>query len=262
MPGVALGGFYGPGRAVWDAPRAGGSVCEVQPSAPLQQNRELPGCAAQRRTGRLPLVFVPYLKNVLTRWLGTPAPCRRESQRVAEPGIFVRGVTRRGLTGRSEAQLCESIAAKRRVWSNKPERPTPRGFLSQCRCAPGAVLRTENRPENIECRWRVSRGKQRPSDSAQGEQSTAKSEEGRKVRLAGAFATVAWKPNVKEQTAEPVLLLNALETAKALGICRRTLEREIQRGRFPRPVKIGSASRWPLADVSSYVATLTAERAT
>lgn len=55
-------------------------------------------------------------------------------------------------------------------------------------------------------------------------------------------------------------LLNIKQVAQTLCVCRRTLEREIQRGRFPRPVKIGSASRWPASEVNAYVESLKAAR--
>jgi len=56
------------------------------------------------------------------------------------------------------------------------------------------------------------------------------------------------------------VLLSIKQAAERLCVCRRTLEREIQRGRFPRPVKIGSASRWPASDLIAYLDRLNAER--
>ncbi len=56
-------------------------------------------------------------------------------------------------------------------------------------------------------------------------------------------------------------LLTIQEVAARLGICRRTLEREINRGRFPRPFKIGKSSRWEVGDVVAYIERLGRERA-
>jgi excisionase family DNA binding protein len=42
--------------------------------------------------------------------------------------------------------------------------------------------------------------------------------------------------------------------ATLLGVCTRTLEREIQRGKFPRPARIGTARRVTLQDVEDYAA--------
>jgi excisionase family DNA binding protein len=55
-------------------------------------------------------------------------------------------------------------------------------------------------------------------------------------------------------------LLTIKQAAQRLNVCRRTLEREIQRGRFPRPLKIGTASRWPAEDVETYLDSLNQSR--
>lgn len=55
-------------------------------------------------------------------------------------------------------------------------------------------------------------------------------------------------------------LLTINQVVERLGVCRRTIEREIQRKRFAPPVKIGSASRWPETDLSAYLELLKAER--
>jgi excisionase family DNA binding protein len=67
--------------------------------------------------------------------------------------------------------------------------------------------------------------------------------------------------NVSSETlvAEP-LLLTLHDAAQRLAVCRRTLERLIAAGEFPRPVKLGAASRVPLVDVQSYLAKLMRER--
>lgn len=56
------------------------------------------------------------------------------------------------------------------------------------------------------------------------------------------------------------LLLTLEEAASRLAISKRTLEREIAAQRFPKPLKIGRASRVPEADVQAYVASLRRER--
>lgn len=55
-------------------------------------------------------------------------------------------------------------------------------------------------------------------------------------------------------------LLTRNEAAQRLAISNRTLEREIARGKFPRPLKIGRSSRWPASDVSQYLDRLSRER--
>lgn len=55
-------------------------------------------------------------------------------------------------------------------------------------------------------------------------------------------------------------LVAVKETAKRLCISRRTLEREVARGRFPLPLKIGTKSLFLLADIEKYVSELAAKR--
>ena len=55
-------------------------------------------------------------------------------------------------------------------------------------------------------------------------------------------------------------LLSVREVVRRLGIARRTLEREVSRKRFPRPLKIGSKSVYRVSDVERYVRSLVAER--
>jgi predicted DNA-binding transcriptional regulator AlpA len=55
-------------------------------------------------------------------------------------------------------------------------------------------------------------------------------------------------------------LLPVREVVRRLGVARRTLEREISRKRFPRPLKIGSKSVYRASDVEAYVKRLVAER--
>lgn len=49
------------------------------------------------------------------------------------------------------------------------------------------------------------------------------------------------------------LLLTLEECASRLSLSIRTLHREIAAGRFPRPVKIGRATRIPMAALLAYV---------
>ena len=55
-------------------------------------------------------------------------------------------------------------------------------------------------------------------------------------------------------------LLSKRETARELGVCVRTLERLIASGEFPKPLKVGSGSRFQPDDVSNYIARLVAVR--
>lgn len=55
------------------------------------------------------------------------------------------------------------------------------------------------------------------------------------------------------------LLYSIPDAAKMLAVSRRTLEREIASGRFPRPLKIGRSSRVSHGDVASYLEKLRAE---
>lgn len=59
---------------------------------------------------------------------------------------------------------------------------------------------------------------------------------------------------------EPSQLLTVPQAAQRLGVCRRTLERLVSRGEFPRPLRVGGAVRVPLSDVQAFVASLVAQR--
>lgn len=79
-------------------------------------------------------------------------------------------------------------------------------------------------------------------------------------RVAGS-CTSANEINVSENIIEaPCLLLTLNEAARRLSVCRRTLERLIAAGEFPRPVKVAGSTRVPVADVEAYVARLTRGR--
>ncbi len=55
--------------------------------------------------------------------------------------------------------------------------------------------------------------------------------------------------------------LTLKEVAARLGVCRRTVEREILAGRFPRPLKIGRSVRIPESDLLCYIESLRSEAA-
>ncbi|MEO6874391.1 MAG: helix-turn-helix domain-containing protein [Opitutaceae bacterium] len=55
--------------------------------------------------------------------------------------------------------------------------------------------------------------------------------------------------------ASPALAISLQEAAQQLGVHRRTLEREIQRGRFPSTIRIGRAVRVLMTDFERYMAT-------
>ncbi len=61
---------------------------------------------------------------------------------------------------------------------------------------------------------------------------------------------------MNQNTPELPQLLTLQQAAERLAVSKRTLEREIQRGRFPRPLKIGQATRVELSAVLRYVESL------
>lgn len=58
---------------------------------------------------------------------------------------------------------------------------------------------------------------------------------------------------------EQPLLLSLDDAAQRLSVSRRTLEREISHGRFPRPLKIGRATRVSLDALKEYIRKLSGE---
>ena len=54
-------------------------------------------------------------------------------------------------------------------------------------------------------------------------------------------------------SSEATSLLTLKQAASRLTVCRRTLERMIQAGQFPRPVKIGRSSRVLESDVRAFM---------
>jgi excisionase family DNA binding protein len=56
------------------------------------------------------------------------------------------------------------------------------------------------------------------------------------------------------------LLIKKPEAARRLSICKRTLERLIASGEFPKPVKIGGGSFIPESDLKNYIEKLMGAR--
>lgn len=50
-----------------------------------------------------------------------------------------------------------------------------------------------------------------------------------------------------------ILLVSLDDAAKRLSVSRRTIEREIAAGRFPRPMKIGRTTRVSLSALLAYI---------
>ena len=50
-----------------------------------------------------------------------------------------------------------------------------------------------------------------------------------------------------------VLVLDSLETAQALRISRRHLWAMVKKGKIPRPLKLGSRSVWPRAQLLEWL---------
>jgi excisionase family DNA binding protein len=61
---------------------------------------------------------------------------------------------------------------------------------------------------------------------------------------------------MSENPTETLQLLTLKETASRLAISKRSLEREIAQGNFPRPLKIGRSVRVRLDVLRNYVASL------
>jgi excisionase family DNA binding protein len=62
---------------------------------------------------------------------------------------------------------------------------------------------------------------------------------------------------MSENSTESVQLLTLKETANRLAISKRSLEREIANGRFPKPIKIGDRSvRISIETLRNYIASL------
>ena len=68
------------------------------------------------------------------------------------------------------------------------------------------------------------------------------------------------KPSEKPNFEPNPTLLTLQQAAATLAISKRTLNRLISAGAFPRPVKIGRASRVPRDDLSTYLDRLCLDR--
>ena len=51
-------------------------------------------------------------------------------------------------------------------------------------------------------------------------------------------------------------LISVPEAARLMAISRRTVERLVSAGQLPRPIKIGSCSRFRLRDIIQYIQTM------
>lgn len=184
--------------------------------------------------------------------------CRTQSHPVDQLDNTRRAGTHSDLTGRTLTTICAAISANRRGWSSRVERPSPGDFfhtpVAQGAPHPVPALNYIERTPLA-----VGRGAATAPTQTKGDNSTATLHPGSTTRPGLLAATALCLPTVKETPPEQQLL-TVQQVTRSLAICRRTLEREIQRQRFPRPVKIGSASRWPASDVQHYVARLAAQR--
>ncbi len=52
-------------------------------------------------------------------------------------------------------------------------------------------------------------------------------------------------------------LLTLREVAELINVCERTVMREVQKGRFPSPIKIGRQNRWDVEVIDSFIANAT-----
>ena len=66
---------------------------------------------------------------------------------------------------------------------------------------------------------------------------------------------------MKSEQSELMQLLTLDDAAKRLSVSRRTIEREISAGHFPRPLKIGRATRVTAAAIHAYIQKLSAASA-
>jgi predicted DNA-binding transcriptional regulator AlpA len=58
----------------------------------------------------------------------------------------------------------------------------------------------------------------------------------------------------------PPTLISMSTLTVMLQRSRASIYRDIARGDFPKPLKLGRSSRWPLADVEAYIANLSNDR--
>lgn len=63
-----------------------------------------------------------------------------------------------------------------------------------------------------------------------------------------------------QNAVDPLLCLP--DVRSAVGLSSATLYRMIDSGTFPRPIKIGRASRWPASEIAAFIEAQKAERDT
>lgn len=66
--------------------------------------------------------------------------------------------------------------------------------------------------------------------------------------------------NNANTSAAPLRLIRMKEVMAMTGLARCTVYRDIARGAFPKPVKIGTASCWPAHEVEAFIAQRIADR--
>ncbi len=57
----------------------------------------------------------------------------------------------------------------------------------------------------------------------------------------------------RERDPEQAVLMNATETAALLNVHRRTLRRMREEPNFPKPIKLGTSTRWRRSDVERFM---------
>jgi predicted DNA-binding transcriptional regulator AlpA len=87
-------------------------------------------------------------------------------------------------------------------------------------------------------------------DSAQNH-STAPVEPPTTADLLAELVKIRW---ALERPAVDRLTLRANELEASLGLSKRLIQKEVSAGRFPRPVKIGRVSVWPVEVVREFLA--------
>jgi predicted DNA-binding transcriptional regulator AlpA len=61
-----------------------------------------------------------------------------------------------------------------------------------------------------------------------------------------------------QQALDPLLPLSAL--VETLQRSRASIYRDVKRGAFPKPLKLGGSSRWRRSDVEAFIENLVSER--
>lgn len=66
--------------------------------------------------------------------------------------------------------------------------------------------------------------------------------------------------NDTNHSAAPLRLIRMKKVMEMTGLARCTIYRDMARGSFPKPVKIGTASCWPAHEVDAWIAQRIAAR--